>query len=518
MVSKIFSAALQGLSARIIEIETVVSKGLRAFNIVGLGDKAIIEAKERVNQAIKTIGFKPPYHQTKKVLVNLAPADFKKEGSLYDLPIALGYLLASGQAKFDSQSKIILGELALDGSLKPVKGSLCFSLLAMEKGFKEIILPIENIFEASLLNLNEEKIKVVGVKDLKQAIRYLEEKEQINSVKIESEIFKKEISNFEVEFGWIRGQVHVKRALEIAAAGGHNVLMEGTPGAGKTLLAKAIISILPQLSLEESLELTKIYSAAGLLNKERSFIFQRPFRAPHHTSSEVSLIGGGNPFHPGEISLSHRGILFLDEFPEFHRDLLESLRQPLEEGKITIQRAHYFYILPAKFTLIAAANPCPCGYLNNPTKECICSFSQINSYRRKLSGPLMDRIDIFCYVPSLKYKELISEDNFDLTKKIRFKIENSYKIQKERFKKEGILTNSEMNIVQIKKYCQIDNSAKEILKKYIDSGRLSARGYHRVLKTARTIADLEQRETISFDNLTEALMYRLRENINYPNL
>ncbi len=512
MVSKIFSAALQGLSARIIEVETATSRGLRAFNIVGLGDKAITEAKERVSQAIKTIGLKPPYHQTKKVLVNLAPADLKKEGSLYDLPIALGYLLASEQTIFEPRDKIILGELALDSVLKPIKGALCFSLLAEEKGFKEIILPAENTFEASLLNLNEQKIKVIGVKNLKQALRYLEKKEEIAFTKIDPEIFKKEISNFEVEFGWIRGQSHTKRALEITAAGGHNLMMEGTPGAGKTLLAKSIISILSELSLEESLELTKIYSAAGLLNKEKPFISQRPFRSPHHISSEVSLIGGGNPPHPGEISLAHRGILFLDEFPEFHRDVLESLRQPLEEGKINIQRARYSQVFPAKFTLIAASNPCPCGYLNNPVKECNCNLSRINSYRRKLSGPLMDRIDIFCYVSSLKYEELISNDNSNLTEQVRQKIKETQEIQKERFKKEGILTNSEMNIPQIKKYCQIDGSGKKILKHSIDSGQLSARGYHRVLKTARTIADLEKREMISLENLTESLMYRLREN------
>ena len=525
MASKILSAALKGISAQIIEVEMAVTSGLRAFNIVGLPDKAIEEAKERVNASIKSIKLSPPINQTKRVLVNLAPADLKKEGSFYDLPIALAFLLASKQAQFDPKGKIILGELALDGRLRPIKGALLFSLLAREREIKEIILPKENAKEAALVNLLDKtpKIKVVGINDLKQAISYLEGRAKIEETKIEISQSGLPIQNFEVDIGWIKGQNYAKRAIEIAAAGGHNVMLQGPPGTGKTLLAKAAASVLPKLSLEEALELTKIYSACGLLPKDRPILSQRPFRAPHHSSSEAALIGGGSPPKPGEITLAHRGILFLDEFPEFHRDVLESLRQPLEEGEITILRAKHSLKFPAKFTLIAAANPCPCGHLNDPEVECTCTVSQIAAYRRKLSSPLMDRIDIFVWVPSLKYEELVSPEKESLSEKIRSNVEKAREIQRERLLKDSSLngykkeltqsyTNSEMKIPQIKKYCQVDNKSQTLLKKFVNSGKMSARGYHRALKTARTIADLEGKEHISFDNVSEALMYQNKED------
>lgn len=505
MPVKIFSGGVWGIEGKIIEIEVKTSFGLRHFEIVGLPDKAVQESKERIGVAIESSGFKSPTKKPVRVLVSLAPADLKKEGSLYDLPIALGYLLAEREIKFDPKGKMILGELGLDGKVKGIRGAILFAILAKEENFSEIILPKENANEAALV----EGVKVVGVESLKQAIDYLEGKIQLEGKKPEIKI-KKEIP--EVDISLIKGQESIKRILEIVAAGGHNLLMVGPPGTGKTLLAKSIVSILPPLSFEESLEVTKIYSLAGLLEKNSSLISHPPFRSPHHSSSETALIGGGNPPRPGEISLAHRGILFLDEFPEFHRDVLESLRQPLEEGKITISRAKYSVTLPALFTLIAASNPCPCGYYGDPERECKCSFSQIQKYQRKLSGPLTDRIDIFCWVPNLKFEKLIlpSESERDKEKR-KERVILARNIQKERFKKEKL--NSQMEIKEIEKYCEIDGPSKSLLKKAVDSGKISVRGYHKVLKVARTIADLEGSEKILFSHLSEALTYRLRETI-----
>jgi len=524
MPSRIFSSAITGLNAQIIEIETDVAYGLSRFDIVGLPDKAVEESKERVGAAIKSSGFRSPRQQSQKVLVNLAPADLKKEGSLYDLPIALGYLSASSQIKFNPEGKIFSGELALDGKLRPIKGVLSLALAAEEKGWKEIILPKENAAEAALILFSEKekkkefgKIKIIGLESLKEAADYLEGKLRIEPFKINLKNFL-EKPDYPTDLGWIKGQESSKRALEISAAGGHNLIMQGPPGAGKSLLASALPSILPDLSFEEALEVTKIYSIAGLLPKEKPLINCRPFRSPHHTSSEPALIGGGNPPRPGEITLAHRGVLFLDEFPEFHRDVLESLRQPMEEGKITILRAKHYLTFPARFTLIAAANPCPCGYRGDPNRACTCVPSQIASYRRKLSGPLIDRIDISIEVPQLKFEKLTSPDEENSSSKIKERTEKTRQIQKERFsvnnpqKKLQIFTNAEMKIPQIKKYCQVDQKSQSILKRFVDSGQLSGRGYHRVLKVARTIADLEGSEKIIYSHLTEALMYRIKEN------
>jgi magnesium chelatase family protein len=517
MPSKIFSATVNGLDAQIIETEVDVSYGLRCFDIVGLPDKSVQESKERVSSAIKNSNFKSPHQQAQRVLVSLAPADIKKEGSLYDLPIALGYLCASKQIKINPQERIVIGELALDGKLRPVKGVITLALTAQEKGWKEIVLPQDNAKEASLVSsANRQgsllsKVKIIGVESLKQAINYLEGREEIPSFKTDITTIAKQSGDL-IDFSWIKGQESAKRAMEISAAGGHHLMMQGPPGTGKSLLAKALSSILPNLSFEESLEVTKIYSIAGLLSLDKPFITYRPFRSPHHTSSSSALIGGGNPVRAGEITLAHRGILFLDEFPEFHRDVLESLREPLENGKITILRSKESLTFPARFTLVAAANPCPCGHYQDPNKECVCTYAQVVKYRRKLSGPLIDRIDVFVSVPQVEFEKLISPSEKNSSLEIKDRIEKARQIQKQRFALAKNFVNSEMDIPQIKKYCEIDSKSKNALKNFIDSGKLSARGYHRILKTARTIADLNGSNNISYDHLTEALMYRTKES------
>ncbi|MFA5746465.1 MAG: YifB family Mg chelatase-like AAA ATPase [Candidatus Paceibacterota bacterium] len=511
MPVKIFSAALVGLDAQIVEAEIEASWGLRCFNIVGLPDKTIQESKERIGAAINSSKLKSPLSQPARVLVNLAPAGLKKEGSLYDLPIALGYLLASGQAKFDPAGKMILGELSLRGDLRPIKGALIAASKALSCGLKEIILPKANEEEAALVK----GLRVIGIGTLEEALAYLEGRIQIEPAASFSE---KDLSGpsgqnqNQIDLNWIQGQESAKRSLEIAAAGGHNLLMEGPPGTGKTLLAKALASILPPLDLDEIIELAKIYSASGLLTQEnRPGLGIRPFRSPHHTASGAALIGGGSPLLPGEITLAHRGVLFLDEFPEFHRDVLESLRQPLEEGSITILRSNARIRLPARFTLVAAANPCPCGNYGNPDKPCSCSPGQVLKYQRKLSGPIIDRIDLFINVPQIKFDKLTAKEGEGQSSSAKSRVGQARAVQKERFKnKPGRLTNSEMTAPEIEEYCKVGESSKEVLKQMVNSGRLSARSYHKVLKVSRTIADLEGSEVIKNSHLMEALMYRQR--------
>jgi magnesium chelatase family protein len=519
MISKIFSGAIVGLESFLVEIETTITRGLNRFTIVGLPDKTVEEAKERVSAVLKNLGYCSPYSRAQKILINLAPADLKKEGALYDLPIALGYLLASSQIFFDHSKKLFAGELSLIGELRPIKGALALALLARTLHFDEIILPYENAKEASVSYLldTQPPLKIIGVKHLKEAINHLTKKKNAPSFN-PPEINNFILQDWELNVSWIKGQELAKRALEIAAAGGHNLLMIGPPGTGKTLLAKSMSSLLPPLNEEEIMELTKIYSVAGLLSKENFLVVKRPFRAPHHSASKISLLGGGNPPKIGEITLAHRGVLFLDELPEFHRDVLEGLRQPLEEGKISVLRAGYRLEFPSRFTLISASNPCPCGYYQDSEKECHCSPSQIQKYQRKLSGPLADRIDLFINVEQIKYEKLISSSGGDQFLKIKENVKKAREIQKQRFfkaNKLGIFTNSEMGLAEIKKYCPIEDSSHSLLRRYLDSRILSVRGYYKVLKIARTIADLEGSENILSRHLSEALMYRAR---NFGNL
>ncbi|MDP3956635.1 MAG: YifB family Mg chelatase-like AAA ATPase [bacterium] len=507
-LSKTFVAELYGIDAKLIEVEVDLHVGLHAFNIVGLADKALSEAKERVNSSLKNSGLKPPNRENRKITVNLAPADVKKTGSHYDLAIAVGYMLATKQIKeFTTKDKIFVGELALDGTLRAINGALSIALLAKKLGFNFIFLPEENKEEAGVVS----GITVVPLKNLAELIDILEGRQPIPQYEYKK---IKEEDNFGVTLSSVKGQENAKRALIIAASGGHNVLFIGSPGTGKSLLAEAMISILPDISLEESIEITKIWSAAGL--SKSGLIHRRPFRSPHHSASAISIIGGGTNPKPGEISLAHRGVLFLDELPEFRRDILEALRQPLESGEIHIARAKNSLVFPSKFTLLAAMNPCPCGYFGDSEKECRCSANEVFRYQKKISGPLLDRIDIQITVPrvpleTLRVKNTESVAGKDLL--IREQIRQARHIQAKRFQKEGlsIRSNSEMSSDLCDKLIHLNTPAEEFLKSAIENTFLSARSYYRILKTAQTIADLETIEEVGKNHLSEAFGYRMRQ-------